>query len=113
MYADPDCTVPYFGTEEIDSGSTVYCKLICSDGFFCSRFIFNSGAADSETFVMPEGELDLSASIFRRQLTHTTPRSDSDKGSARKSRRKYRRGRREDLRVFRGDCYRDNLLQLL
>lgn len=65
MYADPDCTVPYFGTEEIDSGSTVYCKLICNDGFFCSRLIFNSGAADSETFVMPEGELDLSTSIFR------------------------------------------------
>lgn len=65
MYADPDCTVPYFGTEEIDAGSTVYYKLICNDGFFCSRLVFNSGAADSETFVMPEGELDLSASIFR------------------------------------------------
>lgn len=48
MYADPDCTVPYFGTEEIDSGSTVYCKLICNDGFFCSRLIFRYGDANSD-----------------------------------------------------------------
>lgn len=64
-FADSDYSTPYFSEDEIAAGSTVYYKLICNDGYFCTKLIFNSNAADSESFVMPEGGLDLSASIFR------------------------------------------------
>ncbi len=54
----------WYDLDDIADGSTVYFKVRSEEGYYCESVTFNSVMADAHTFIMPEGEIEVSA-VFR------------------------------------------------